>query len=149
MKKELKKVLVLGSGALKIGQAGEFDYSGSQALKATYRHEVHVIEGKLTKFRYLRLDEDGRFRRVKTASQVVQCHFNHILSNFFWIIDIVGQSLGIGNEDKRLVVLTRILKLHSPLQRTYVVTDVQLARRTVAGQYDFLVFCHNFLTFIS
>ena len=34
MKKELKKVLVLGSGALKIGQAGEFDYSGSQALKA-------------------------------------------------------------------------------------------------------------------
>lgn len=34
MKKDLKKVLVLGSGALKIGQAGEFDYSGSQALKA-------------------------------------------------------------------------------------------------------------------
>ena len=33
MKKDLKKVLVLGSGALKIGQAGEFDYSGSQALK--------------------------------------------------------------------------------------------------------------------
>ena len=34
MNKSLKKVLVLGSGALKIGQAGEFDYSGSQALKA-------------------------------------------------------------------------------------------------------------------
>ncbi|MBQ4276503.1 MAG: carbamoyl-phosphate synthase large subunit, partial [Bacteroidaceae bacterium] len=34
MDKQLKKVLVLGSGALKIGQAGEFDYSGSQALKA-------------------------------------------------------------------------------------------------------------------
>ena len=34
MNKKLKKVLVLGSGALKIGQAGEFDYSGSQALKA-------------------------------------------------------------------------------------------------------------------
>lgn len=34
MKKQFKKVLVLGSGALKIGQAGEFDYSGSQALKA-------------------------------------------------------------------------------------------------------------------
>ena len=32
--KEIKKVIVLGSGALKIGQAGEFDYSGSQALKA-------------------------------------------------------------------------------------------------------------------
>ena len=34
METKLKKVLVLGSGALKIGQAGEFDYSGSQALKA-------------------------------------------------------------------------------------------------------------------
>ena len=34
MKRKLTKVLVLGSGALKIGQAGEFDYSGSQALKA-------------------------------------------------------------------------------------------------------------------
>ena len=32
--KEYKKVLLLGSGALKIGEAGEFDYSGSQALKA-------------------------------------------------------------------------------------------------------------------
>src|SRR3989344_9289983 len=32
--KPIKTVLVLGSGALKIGQAGEFDYSGSQALKA-------------------------------------------------------------------------------------------------------------------
>ena len=33
-KSGIKKVIVLGSGALKIGQAGEFDYSGSQALKA-------------------------------------------------------------------------------------------------------------------
>lgn len=31
---DIKKVLLLGSGALKIGQAGEFDYSGAQALKA-------------------------------------------------------------------------------------------------------------------
>jgi len=34
MDKTIRKVLVLGSGALKIGEAGEFDYSGSQALKA-------------------------------------------------------------------------------------------------------------------
>jgi carbamoyl-phosphate synthase large subunit len=32
--KKPKKVLVLGSGALQIGEAGEFDYSGSQAIKA-------------------------------------------------------------------------------------------------------------------
>ncbi|GHV67131.1 carbamoyl-phosphate synthase (glutamine-hydrolyzing) [Bacteroidia bacterium] len=34
MNKEINKILLLGSGALKIGEAGEFDYSGSQALKA-------------------------------------------------------------------------------------------------------------------
>ena len=33
-KNKIQKVLLLGSGALKIGEAGEFDYSGSQALKA-------------------------------------------------------------------------------------------------------------------
>ena len=32
--KTIRKVILLGSGALKIGEAGEFDYSGSQALKA-------------------------------------------------------------------------------------------------------------------
>ena len=42
MKKELKKVLVLGSGALKIGQAGEFDYSGSSLLKQNASFEVWI-----------------------------------------------------------------------------------------------------------
>ena len=40
---QLKKVLVLGSGALKIGQAGEFDYSGSQALKALKEEGIYSI----------------------------------------------------------------------------------------------------------
>ena len=44
MEKEMKKVLVLGSGALKIGQAGEFDYSGSQALKALKEELGHLID---------------------------------------------------------------------------------------------------------
>ena len=43
MEKEMKKVLVLGSGALKIGQAGEFDYSGSQALKALKEEGIEEI----------------------------------------------------------------------------------------------------------
>ena len=43
MKSELRKVLVLGSGALKIGQAGEFDYSGSQALKALREEGIHSV----------------------------------------------------------------------------------------------------------
>ncbi len=43
MDKQLKKVLVLGSGALKIGQAGEFDYSGSQALKALREEGISSV----------------------------------------------------------------------------------------------------------
>ena len=43
MTKQLKKVLVLGSGALKIGQAGEFDYSGSQALKALREEGISSV----------------------------------------------------------------------------------------------------------
>ena len=43
MKKKLSKVLVLGSGALKIGQAGEFDYSGSQALKAMKEEGISTV----------------------------------------------------------------------------------------------------------
>ena len=43
MKKEIKKVLMLGSGALKIGQAGEFDYSGSQALKALREEGIKSV----------------------------------------------------------------------------------------------------------
>ena len=40
---KVNKVLVLGSGALKIGEAGEFDYSGSQALKALKEEGIHTV----------------------------------------------------------------------------------------------------------
>jgi carbamoyl-phosphate synthase large subunit len=48
MDKNIQKVLVLGSGALKIGEAGEFDYSGSQALKALEggRHRNRADQSK-------------------------------------------------------------------------------------------------------
>jgi len=43
MDKSIVKVLVLGSGALKIGEAGEFDYSGSQALKALKEEGIRTV----------------------------------------------------------------------------------------------------------
>lgn len=43
MRRKIKKVLLLGSGALKIGQAGEFDYSGAQALKALKEEGIHSV----------------------------------------------------------------------------------------------------------
>lgn len=43
MKEDVKRVIILGSGALKIGEAGEFDYSGSQALKALKEEGIYTI----------------------------------------------------------------------------------------------------------
>lgn len=43
MKNEYKKILILGSSALKIGEAGEFDYSGSQAIKALKEEKIETI----------------------------------------------------------------------------------------------------------
>jgi carbamoyl-phosphate synthase large subunit len=43
MDKSIRKVIVLGSGALKIGEAGEFDYSGSQALKALREENIRTV----------------------------------------------------------------------------------------------------------
>lgn len=43
MDKSIKKVVILGSGALKIGEAGEFDYSGSQALKALKEEGIYTV----------------------------------------------------------------------------------------------------------
>jgi carbamoyl-phosphate synthase large subunit len=43
MKDSVKKVIILGSGALKIGEAGEFDYSGSQALKALKEEKIATV----------------------------------------------------------------------------------------------------------
>ena len=42
-KVDVKKVLVLGSGGLSIGQAGEFDYSGSQAIKALKEEGIYTV----------------------------------------------------------------------------------------------------------
>jgi len=43
MKEGIRKVIILGSGALKIGEAGEFDYSGSQALKALKEEGIKTV----------------------------------------------------------------------------------------------------------
>jgi len=41
--KKIKKILIIGSSALKIGEAGEFDYSGSQAIKALKEEGIYTI----------------------------------------------------------------------------------------------------------
>ena len=41
--RKFRKILILGSGALKIGEAGEFDYSGSQAIKAMREEKIKTV----------------------------------------------------------------------------------------------------------
>ena len=72
MKKDLKKVLVLGSGALKIGQAGEFDYSGSQALKALREEGIHSVLVNPTHYSmmfisFIRCPQSPSFSRMKST----------------------------------------------------------------------------------
>ena len=64
MKENIKKVLLLGSGALKIGEAGEFDYSGSQALKALKEEGIKRFLSILILLRYRRPKE----WRIKSTS---------------------------------------------------------------------------------
>ncbi|MGC2289990.1 MAG: carbamoyl phosphate synthase large subunit, partial [Thermoplasmata archaeon] len=42
-RRRYEKIIVLGSGALKIGEAGEFDYSGSQCLRALEEEEIYAV----------------------------------------------------------------------------------------------------------
>jgi len=65
---KIKKVLLLGSGALKIGQAGEFDYSGAQALKALKEEGIHsvLINPNIATVQTSQKDEE-----ISTTSQAV------------------------------------------------------------------------------
>jgi len=71
-KVDVKKVLVLGSGGLSIGQAGEFDYSGSQAIKALKEEGIYTILvnpnsryslSEIHSFKVFKATRHGLFRR--------------------------------------------------------------------------------------
>ena len=66
--KDIKKVLLLGSGALKIGQAGEFDYSGAQSLKALKEEGIHSV---LINPNIATVQTSQKDKEVNTASQAV------------------------------------------------------------------------------
>ena len=112
------------------------------ALQARDGDEVHVIERQLAQLRYLRLDEQGAAFGVKPAGQVVQRHFDDILPHLLGGVHVIGQGLGVRDEDEHLGIVSGVLKLHAAAQRPHVVADVQAAGGAVAGQDDFL-FAHN------
>ncbi len=81
-----------------------------QALDAD---EVHVVEGQFGEFWDCALHEDVAFVRVESGREVVECDFDDVLPNFFWVVGIVGKCLCVGYHDEDLVKFTRVLKFYS------------------------------------
>ncbi len=79
-RKDIKKVLLLGSGALKIGQAGEFDYSGAQALKALKEEGIHtvLINPNIATVQTSQKDETAKF--LQAAADTV--YFQPVTAEF-------------------------------------------------------------------
>ena len=107
------------------------------ALYARNGDEVHQISGQLGQFRNLALNEERTLLRIQSCREVVECHVDNALADLLRIVGIIRQSLYVGHKHKHLVVVASILQLHTATQRTHIVSQVELARRTVACQYDF------------
>ena len=120
----IKKVLLLGSGALKIGEAGEFDYSGSQALKALKEEGIHTVlinpniatvqtsEGVADRIYFLnRTPDDWLSRDEKAVDKYVNdklCGFTFTAkayNDFFKIIHSIAINKNCEGISKELPVL--------------------------------------------
>ena len=114
------------------------------ALQTRDGDEVHVVECQLAKLGYLRLYEQGAAGGVEPACQVVEGDFDNVLPYFLGGVHVVGQRLGVGNEDEHLLVVSGVLKFDTAAQRAHVVADVQAPGGAVAGQDDFF-FAHRYI----
>ena len=101
-------------------------------MQTRYRNEIHIVEREFAQFGYLRLDEDGRFRRVDAARKVVERDLDYVLTNLFGVVGVVGQCLRVSYHDENLLELARILQLHTASQRADEVSQMEASRRTVA-----------------
>ena len=128
-------------GALGESAQGDLGLHGRVALQTLHGDQVHVVERQFAQFRHLRLDEERRFRGVETHREVVQRHFDDILTHLFRVVGIVGERLRIGDHNEYFVELARVLQLDAAAERTHEVAQMEPARGTVAGKDDF---CHIF-----
>lgn len=84
----IRKVLLLGSGGLSIGQAGEFDYSGSQAIKALKEEGIYtlLINPNIATVQTSKGMSDQAFFLPITADYVTQVSCLMLVEDFEWII---------------------------------------------------------------
>ena len=88
MKQLPKKILILGSGGLSIGQAGEFDYCGSQALKALKEEGIStvLINPNIATVQTSKGMADKIYFLPITPEYVEQVYFLFLSSTLYWII---------------------------------------------------------------
>ena len=153
--KEINKILLLGSGALKIGQAGEFDYSGSQALKAI-REEgkysvlinpniatVQTSEGVADKIYYLPVTPEDVEEVLKNWNKICNAYDNpgksmlanakHLLSDQGALVlqftDRLNEEFFEQNDGQELERLKTVIQ-------NMVGKEMEIEVRTVSEQVD-------------
>ena len=106
------------------------------ALEALHRHQVGEELRHLVQLGDLALDEQGHFLRVQAAGQIVQRHFDDVLTDLLGVVGIVGKCLYISDEHKHPVIVSFILEENPVAERAHIVAQVEFAGRTVAGKDD-------------
>lgn len=133
------KILLLGSGALKIGEAGEFDYSGSQAIKAFKRngHEVILINPNIatvqTDPQFFRQDDGGADKvyfspvTVTSVEKVIQAEKPDALALSFG-----GQTAlncGLELEEKGILKKYKVKVLGTPVSVIHATEDREIFKK--------------------
>ena len=103
------------------------------SFQAGYGNQVHVVHGQFRQGRYQGLDKDIRLFGVDTYRKVVQSDLEYVFPDFFRIIRIVRQGLGVSNFDVNFIKLAGILEGCPFSEGSYIVTYVKVSGGTVAG----------------
>ena len=106
---------------------------GRVALQSGDRDEIRVEEGELSEFRDLRLNKECGLLGIESHREIVECHFDDVLSDLLGIVKVVGERLRVRNHDHGSLILAGILQRDSSAKRTHIVAHVQSARRAVSG----------------
>ena len=117
----------------------DFGLHGGVALEAADRDEVHEVEGEFAELGYLALDKDGDFGGVEPYGEVVEGYLNHVLAHLLGVVYVVGEGLGVGDEDEHLLEIAGFLEFYAALEGAYVVAYVETAGGAVACE-DYLFF---------
>jgi carbamoyl-phosphate synthase large subunit len=133
--KKYKKVVILGSGGLRIGQAGEFDYSGSQAIKALKQEGIYTVLVN-PNIATVQTDDDMADRvyfqplQLKTVTKILEQENPDAVTLSFG-----GQTalnLGLELSDKGVFKRLGISVLGTPVQSVKVTEDRELFKNSLA-----------------